>query len=247
MRLGGFAADWPAPAGVRTWQSTRDGGVSRDAYASLNLGLHVGDGPEAVTENRARLSTALELPGEPNWLEQVHGRRILRLDRGETGPADGAITAEDGVVLAVMTADCLPVLLAAANGSAVAVAHAGWRGLAAGVLAAAVAAFDCEPAGLMAWLGPAIGPRAFEVGAEVREAFVSRDRACHAAFAANERGRWQADLVWLARRQLERAGVGALYGNPVCTFADAVRYFSHRRQAPCGRMATLIWRERRER
>jgi hypothetical protein len=247
VTIGGFAADWPAPAGVRTWQTTRAGGVSRHGYATLNLGLHVGDRPEAVAENRARLAAALELPATPCWLEQVHGRRILRLDRGETGPADGAITAAPGAVLAVMTADCLPVLLAALDGGAVAVAHAGWRGLAAGVLAAAVAAFDCEPARLMAWLGPAIGQPAFEVGPEVRQAFVTEDPASCAAFAANARGRWQADLVWLARRQLERAGVGALFGNPVCTFDDATRYFSHRRQAPCGRMATLIWLERPER
>lgn len=243
MKLAGFAADWPVPAGVRTWQTMRPGGVSTGPWSSFNLGLHVGDRAEAVAVNRSRLQSALGLPAAPRWLEQVHGRRILRFDDGESGPADGAVTSRAGVVLAVMTADCLPVLLAARDGRRIGAAHAGWRGLAAGVLAAAVAAFDLAPSALLAWLGPAIGPAAFEVGDEVRAACLARDPGAGEAFAPNARGRWQADLARLARRQLEQAGVEAVYGRPSCTFADASRFFSHRREAPCGRMASLIWRE----
>jgi YfiH family protein len=189
------------------------------------------------------LIAAARLPAEPCWLDQVHGTRILRLDRGETGSADGAVTSAAGVVLAVMTADCLPVLLATEDGRRIGVAHAGWRGLAAGVLAAAVRAFECPPASLLAWLGPAIGPSAFEVGPEVRAAFIRVDEAAAACFVPNARGRWQADLDALARRQLRQAGVTSLHGRPQCTFSDPDRFFSHRREAPCGRMASLIWRK----
>lgn len=243
MKAPGFVADWPAPPGVRTWQTTRQGGVSEGAYRSFNLGLHVGDVPPAVAANRARLVEALGLPAEPAWLEQVHGNRILRLDDGETGSADGAVTSARGTVLAVMTADCLPVLLATTDGSRIGVAHAGWRGLAAGVLTRAVAAFGREPAELVAWLGPAIGPAAYEVGGEVRAAIAETDTGALGAFAPNARGRFQLDLYRIARRQLGQAGVGAIHGGDACTFADPERYFSHRREGPCGRMASVIWRE----
>jgi YfiH family protein len=241
MSLAGYSADWPAPPNVRTWQTTRDGGVSGGSWRSLNLAGHVGDRPEAVEGNRGLLARGLRLPGEPRWLDQVHGTRILRVDRGETGSADGAVTAAPGVVLAIMTADCLPVLLAARDGRAIGIAHAGWRGLAAGVLDAAVAAFDCPPSALVAWLGPAIGRAAFEVGPEVRAAFLARDESAADHFSPNPRGRWQADLDGLARRQLLEAGVESIHGRPQCTFSDPDRFFSHRREAPCGRMATLIW------
>ena len=243
MSLAGYAADWPAPANVGTWQTTRPGGVSSGSWESLNLGDHVGDDTEAVARNRDLLARGLRLPAEPRWLDQVHGTRILDLDRGETGSADGAVTATPGVVLAIMTADCLPVLLATEDGRRIGVAHAGWRGLAAGVLAEAVAALARPPSTLMAWLGPAIGREAFEVGPEVRAAFLARDAGSAEYFAPNARGRWQADLDGLARRQLQLSGVAAIHGRRQCTFSDPTSYFSHRREAPCGRMATLIWLE----
>jgi hypothetical protein len=239
----GYAADWPAPAGVRTWQTTRVGGVSSGRYASLNLGLHVGDDPQAVALNRDRLGTSLGLPAEPVWLEQVHGHRVLDLDRGETGPADGAVTSKNGTVLSVMTADCLPVMLTTETGNTVGIAHAGWRGLAAGILETAVAAMTADASEILAWLGPAISRDAFEVGDEVQAAFASADPESADAFQRNARGRWQADLYALARRALNRAGVQAVYGEPACTFGNAARFFSHRREAPCGRMVSLIWLE----
>jgi len=243
MTDAGFAADWPAPAGVRTWQTTRPGGVSSGNYSSMNLAFHVGDHPEPVVTNRGLLRSSIGLPEEPCWLEQVHGRRILNLDQDEMAAADGAVTSKIGRVLVVMTADCLPVLLAANDGRQIGVAHAGWRGLVGGVVQAAVGAFGCEPTEILAWLGPAIGPDAFEVGAEVRDAFISTDAGSADWFARNARGRWQADLVGLARRALNQAGVTQIFGQPACTLSDPERYFSHRREAPCGRMASLIWRE----
>jgi YfiH family protein len=242
MSAAGFAADWPAPPGVRTWQTTREGGVSADAFATMNLALHVDDDAAAVVENRARLRSTLNLPGEPVWLDQVHGCRILDLDRGESGSADGAVTTNAGQVLAVMTADCLPVLLASKDGCRIGAAHAGWRGLANGVLDAAVGAFS-RPAGeLCAWLGPAIGRGAFEVGDDVRAAFIATDSDAASAFDRNARGRWQADLHALGQRALLRLGVNDIYGAARCTFADSRQFYSHRREAPCGRMASLIWR-----
>lgn len=245
MTLPGYPANWPAPAGVRAWQTTRAGGVSEGPYASLNLGMHVGDRDGDVLRNRERLRSSLALPAEPVWLEQVHGTRILDVDAGETGAADGAVTRTPGVVLAIMTADCLPVLLASDDGEVVGAAHAGWRGLASGVLENAVAALRREPAAVTAWLGPAISRPAFEVGDEVRDAFLDHDAAAVDAFVANDNGRWQADLHALARLRLAAAGVASIHGDSACTRSDSRRFFSHRREAPCGRMATLIWRERR--
>lgn len=237
----GFAAAWPAPANVRTCVTERGGGASVGAHATLNLATHVGDEPERVAENRARLVRGARLPAEPRWLEQVHGMRVLDLDRDEAGAADGAVTGRTGVVCAVLTADCLPVLLCDRLGERVGVAHAGWRGLLAGVLPAAVRAMNRDPSDLLAWLGPAIGPAAYEVGSDVRDAHVAADPAAAAHFAANPRGRWQADLYGLARASLAAAGVAAFFGGGFCTYREAGRFFSHRREAPCGRMATLIW------
>lgn len=233
--------DWPAPGGVHAASTTRDGGVSRGAWASLNLAAHVDDDAAHVLRNRALLRAALHLPGEPHWLTQVHGTRVLTLD-GDAGDteADAAFTTSRGVVCAVMTADCLPVLFADTDGRAVAAAHAGWRGLVAGVLEATVARF-AEPARVLAWLGPAIGPQAFEVGAEVRDAFVAHDPQAAAAFRPNAAGRWLADIYTLARQRLASAGVRQVFGGGLCTYSDGERFFSYRRERVTGRMASLIW------
>jgi YfiH family protein len=234
-------AKWPAPPNIRAGVSLRSGGVSGGRYASLNLGDHVGDRPAAVAENRRRLAGACGLTDGPNWLEQVHGTTVVDLDGAWSGPADGAATARKGVACAVMTADCLPVLFCDRAGQRVGAAHAGWRGLAQGVLGNAVAAMGNRPDELLAWFGPAIGPAAYEVGGEVREAFLARDTQAAGAFEANARGRWQADLYALARLELKRLGVHAIHGGNFCTHTDAKRFYSHRREAPCGRMASLIW------
>jgi len=241
MTVAGIVPDWPQPAHVRAVVSERSGGVSAGQYASLNLGAHVGDLPAAVLENRRRLVRDLKLPSEPAWLDQVHGTRIVDLDAAWSGPADGAVTSRPGVVCAILTADCLPVLLTDREGTRVGAAHGGWRGLAAGVLPEVVAAMGRLPGELLAWLGPAIGPGAYEVGEEVRAAFLARVPDARDAFHANARGRWQADLYALARLSLAGAGVTAVYGGGFCTSTEAERFFSHRREAPCGRMASLIW------
>lgn len=245
MIVPALAADWPAPAHVLACATSRRGGVSTGTYASLNLAAHVGDDPRNVAENRRRVAAALALPSEPHWLEQVHGTTILDLDAAAAGPADGAVTGRPGVVCAVMTADCLPVLMTDRQGTRVGAAHAGWRGLAAGVLPAAVAAMRRPASELLAWLGPAIGVEAYEVGDEVRAVFLANDPGARDAFVPNERGRWQADLYALARRSLAAAGIGAVHGGGACTFAQPDTYFSHRREAPCGRMASMIWLARR--
>jgi polyphenol oxidase len=237
--VAGFAPEWPAPANVRTWVTERGSPVR---YGALNLALHVGDDAKAVAANRGRLRAALALRSEPRWLEQVHGTRVVDLDREHTpAQADGSVTAVPGTVCAVLTADCLPVAFCSADGRRVGVAHAGWRGLLNGVLSVTVAAFRSDPGALIAWLGPAIGQAAYEVGADVRDAFVARDAAASHRFAPNARGRWQADLYGLARDALAAAGVRSVHGGGFCTYTDSKRFFSHRRQAPCGRMATLVW------
>jgi YfiH family protein len=248
-------ADWPAPPGVRALSTFRTGGVSTAPYGSLNLGSHVGDAPAAVAENRRRLRVAAGLPAEPVWLEQVHGCHVADLDAvpdpgglGRVGPADAAVTRLPGRVCAILTADCLPVLLAAESGDLVAATHAGWRGIASGVIEAAVAAMTAAgatPGRLLAWLGPAIGPRHFEVGAEVREALLASDPGAQAAFAPNARGRFMADLGMLARRRLEARGIDRIYGGGECTFDVADKYFSYRRDGVTGRQAALIWLEAR--
>lgn len=242
--LGLLTPDWPAPSGVRAAFTLRAGGVSAPPYDSLNVAAHVGDLPACVAENRRRLREQLRLPGEPAWLEQVHGTDVAELDGQEAGaPADAVITRRAGRVCAVQVADCMPVLFAARDASVVGVAHAGWRGLAAGVLEATVARLGVPPAGLIAWLGPAISARHFEVGSEVRAAFVARDAGAADAFAANARGRWQCDLVALARRRLAALGIVSVSGGEWCTHSDRERFFSFRRDGQCGRMAALIWLE----
>jgi YfiH family protein len=248
MTPGYVPADWAAPPGVRAGVTTRAGGVSAGPRATLNLGSHVGDDPAAVAENRRRVRESLALPSEPLWLQQVHGTDVVvhdgsaALAREAAGPrADAAVAFEPGRVLAVLTADCLPVVLASRDGARLGVAHAGWRGLAGGVVENTVAALGVRGDELVAWLGPAIGPAAFEVGPEVREAFVADDAAASSAFAPNARGRWQADLYALARRRLARLGVRDVAGGGACTYTDAERWFSFRRDRDGGRMATLAW------
>lgn len=238
---------WPAPPGVRAAFTLRGGGVSAPPFDSLNLGAHVGDTEAAVSENRRRVCAHLALASAPAWIEQVHGIDVLDLDSGHgagparPGPADAVISRHGGRVCAIQVADCMPVLLAARDGSAVAAAHAGWRGLAAGVLEATVRELRADPAQLIAWLGPAIGAGHFEVGEEVRAAFVAHDAGAACAFSANPSGRWQCNLAALARRRLAALGISAVSGGDWCTYADPARFFSYRRDGRCGRMAALIW------
>ena len=223
--------------------TTRNGGVSRGPYHSLNLGDHVGDDAHCVAQNRALLVSVLNLPSAPLWLNQVHGTEITRLPNNGTGPppADGGITLEAGQVCAVMTADCLPVLLCDQAGTVVAAAHAGWRGLAAGVIENAVNAMAVAPECLMAWLGPAIGPQAFEVGADVVDTFVEQHNEAQRAFRQVSQQHWLADIYELARLRLQTIGIGQIHGGGYCTYSDSERFFSYRRDKITGRMAALIW------
>ena len=253
-------ADWPAPPGVRALVTLRHGaGASMVPFDRFNLGNArgpAGDDPVVVAANRAELVDRLGLPSAPHWLRQVHGTGVLRVDealppgnataeRGrmaEEPEADAAVTRVPGAVLAILTADCLPVVFAARDGGELAAAHAGWRGLAGGVLEAALSAMAAAPAEVVAWLGPAAGPEAYEVGAEVREAFVGVDPGAEAAFVPTRPGHWHVDLYALARRRLQAAGmaVADIHGGGLCTISDR-RFFSHRRDARTGRMATLAW------
>ena len=245
-----IAADWPAPAQVHAGVSTRNGGSSAAPWDSLNLAQHVGDDAAAVARNRRILAAALDLPAEPTWLEQVHGCTVVEARRdGIVRTGDAAHTSAPGVVCAVMTADCLPVLLTDRAGTQVAAVHCGWRGLAAGVLAATVARFASPGTELLAWLGPAISQRAFEVGAEVREAFLAPCReesargAVRAAFlpARDGASRYHADLYALARVALAALGVNRVYGGGFCTVGSPELFYSYRRDGLTGRMASLIW------
>ncbi|HET7776236.1 MAG TPA: peptidoglycan editing factor PgeF [Azospira sp.] len=238
--LPGFVPDWPAPPRVQSLQTTRMGGVSPAPYANLNLGDHVGDSLENVAANRARLRPWL--PTEPCWLQQVHGTAVANADAGDRGrEADAVVARQPGSVCAIMTADCLPVLFCDREGTVVGAAHAGWRGLAAGVLENTVAAMGVAPERLLAWLGPAIGPGAFEVGPEVKEVFEKADPRASQAFAPALSGKYLANIYALARLRLAALGVGAIYGGDACTVSNPQTYFSYRRDQVCGRMATLIW------
>jgi YfiH family protein len=239
-----IAPDWRTERQVSAAMTLRTGGVSAAPYESLNLGVHVGDDPAAVVENRRRLYEHLALPSEPVWLEQVHGTSVVDLDATSSPPAlraDAAVTRRAGPVCVIQVADCMPVLLAARDGSVIGAAHAGWRGLAGGVIEATVRAMGADPARLLAWLGPAIGQAHFEVGDEVRAAFVANDANAAAAFARNDRERWQCDLYALARLRLAALGVQHVSGGGWCTYAEEDRFFSFRRDGRCGRMAALIW------
>ena len=232
--------DWPAPSSVRALITTRAGGVSRGVYAGLNLGLGSDDDIEAVSRNRAKLRQWL--PAEPLWLRQVHGTTVADADAVKDSPeADAAVARRDGAVCAVLTADCLPLLLCDDEGTVVAAAHAGWRGLCSGVIEQTLRAMDRPPRALLAYLGPAIGPAAYEVGAEVREAFVAADAQSEAAFSPGKPGKFRADLYALARRRLARSGVTRIYGGGYCTYTERERFYSYRRDGATGRMASLIW------
>ncbi|MGQ0801575.1 MAG: peptidoglycan editing factor PgeF [Pseudomarimonas sp.] len=269
-------AEWPAPAGVHAVTTLRRGGdigVSSSPFDEFNLGARCGDGPANVAANRIALTTILDLPAPPLWLNQVHGTAVHRatiepqqgsprsagrrdaLGRtksiapcgaptkaaGDEPVADAAVTADAGTVLAILTADCLPVLFCASDGSELAAAHAGWRGLAAGVLQSTLDAMRTPNHHIMAWLGPAAGPLAYEVGEEVRAAFVDSDATATSAFVATRQGHWLCDLPALARRRLQAAGVNDIYGGQHCTIRDSQQFFSHRRDGRSGRMASLIW------
>lgn len=236
-------AQWPAPSNVYAGTTLRHGGVSQGIYASLNLGAHVGDDAVAVAENRRRFAEACGLSAKPVWLQQTHGINVavdaaLTPDPG----TDAFITRNSNTVGTVLTADCLPVVFAAADGGEVAIVHAGWRGLCNGILEATLAGMATAPADLLAWLGPAISQQAFEVGAEVRQQFVDRLSGAARHFTENKRGRYQADLYGLAAQRLEMAGLTAVFGGDRCTWTESPDFFSYRRDGQCGRMATFVYR-----
>lgn len=238
-----FRADWPAPDNVHTLITTRQGGVSTGVYDSFNLGLHVGDNPEHVHKNRRRLQLAVPLPIA--YLEQVHGQRVVAACESLDTPkqADASFDDAGTAACAVMTADCLPVLFCHRDGGVVAAAHAGWRGLTAGVLQTTVAAMRCRAGDVMAWLGPAIGSQAFEVGAEVREVFMQQlGVACESAFVPREQeGKYLANMNELARLSLQNSGVEAVYGGGSCTYEQSELFYSYRRDGVTGRMVSVIW------
>jgi YfiH family protein len=239
---GWIVPEWPAPPSVRALITTRAGGASRGAYASLNLGVGSGDDMRDVERNRASL--AQWLPAEPLWLRQVHGIEVVEADKASGLPqADAAVARQTGKVCAVLTADCLPVLLCDEEGTVVAVAHAGWRGLSAGIIEQTLGTMDRPAESLLAYLGPAIGPAAYEVGAEVRESFVAADAQSDSAFAPGKPGKFYADLYALARRRLAKSGVARVYGGGYCTYRERERFYSYRRDGSTGRMASLIWIE----
>lgn len=234
--------DWPAPARVKACVTTREGGVSLAPFDSLNLGDHVGDEPAAVAENRRRLTDRFVM--RPAWLQQVHGIEVVEADPAEVAVADASWSATPGIACTAMTADCLPVLFCNRAGTHVAAAHAGWRGLANGVLEATLDRLQVPAEEILAWLGPAIGPQAFEVGPEVREVFVAQLPEAQQAFMpSHNAGKYLADIYALARLRLAARGVTAVYGGGLCTVTDP-RFFSYRRNSRTGRFASLIWLER---
>lgn len=241
-------ADWPAPPGVVAFTTLRHGaGVSQAPFDAFNLGVRCGDEAAAVDTNRERLIDEFSLPAPPHWLRQVHGTHAVRATQRDPGSAepeaDAAIASDAGTVLAILTADCLPVVFAVDDGSEIAAAHAGWRGLVAGVLENTVAALSAPAGRILAWLGPAAGPQAYEIGEEVFDAFVSRDARARSAFVTTRPGHWHADLYALARQRLRDAGVEQVYGGGLCTISDPQRFYSHRRDQRTGRMATVVYRK----
>lgn len=239
-----ITANWLVPGSVNALTTTKAGGVSEMPYASLNLGDHVGDRPERVLQNRQILQTKLELPGTPIWLEQVHGIRVAEVTKAAAGQklvADAAVTRERGCVLAIMTADCLPIVLSSPDYNVISAVHGGWRGLAADIVQNAVIAMDCPASSIHAWLGPAIGPKCFEVGGEVRDQFVAQDWKLAECFRATNKQKFMADIYAIARRSLTTLGVRNIAGGDHCTYTERDTFYSYRRTPNTGRMATLAW------
>ena len=246
MSDGLLRPDWAAPANVRACATLRDAqaGTSLPPFDRFNLGTNAGDDPDAVAANRVALHALADLPAEPRWLRQVHGTRVVRFAAGDAAlleTADAAVTSDAGVVLAILTADCLPVLFC--GGDELGAAHAGWRGLAAGVLEATVAAMRVPPEKIVAWLGPCAGPGHYEIGEEVRCAFVDSDARAASAFTATRPAHWRADLPALARLRLADLGIARVSGGSRCTISECAKFYSYRRDGRTGRMAALVWRE----
>nr|MDQ2702514.1 peptidoglycan editing factor PgeF [Pseudomonadota bacterium] len=239
--------EWPAPPGVHALVTLRGpAGGSAPPFDRFDMGLRNGDDVAVVARNRGLLQQGLTLPSPPAWLRQVHGTTVVvEPDAADEAEADAAITRTAGRVLAILTADCLPVVFAARDGSEIGAAHAGWRGLCAGVLEATVAAMHAAPGDILAWLGPAAGPGAYEIGVEVHDAFLAEDGSAASAFVATRPGHWRVDLYALARQRLLAAGLraDAIHGGGLCTISDPARFYSHRRDQRTGRMATLAWRQ----
>ena len=237
--------NWPAPKNIRAYSTTRMGGVSEGGYSHFNLAQHVGDNIEHVEKNRQQLIDHLKLPSQPVWLNQIHGIQVsdAAIDAVEIPEADASYSFELNKVCSVMTADCLPVLICNRNGTKVAAVHAGWRGLANGVIEASIAALNEKASELMVWLGPAIGPKHFEVGEEVRQIFVNDLSKTSQAFVPHKAEHYLADIYQLARMRLNRLGIDAIYGGEFCTYTDAEHFYSYRRDGKTGRQASLIWIE----
>ena len=235
--------DWPAPENIKAFTSTRKAGVSEGAFASFNLALHVEDNPQQVKQNRQLLFEALNLPSEPVWLEQVHGVQVINADHADNTPqADAAFSTEKNKVCVVMIADCLPVLICNRQGTKVAAAHAGWRGLQAGVIEASIESLQENRQDILVWLGPAIGPDTFEVGDDVRQKFITEIPETVSAFTVSKPGHWLANIYELAKIRLQNMGIDQIYGGDFCTYTDQQHFYSYRRDGVTGRMASLIWR-----
>ena len=232
---------WVAPPSVCAYTTTRVGGVSQVPFDSLNLALHVGDDPVHVARNRELLQQVLNLPAEPCWISQTHGTHAVTLELDNSRDADAAITRLPGIVAVVMTADCLPILVCNRDGSEVAAVHAGWRGLQAGVIQGTLARMKSSSEQLQAWIGPGISQDNFEVGAEVRTAFIDSMQDAESFFKENRKGHWLCDLAGLAERVLKRQGVVDVYRDLGCSYRDADNFYSYRRNTTTGRMASLIW------
>ncbi len=235
--------DWPAPKNICAFTTTRLGGVSQGQYASLNLGLHVDDDPEAVAENRRLLIETLNIPNEPMWLNQVHGANVMNVvaEKLRDEGVDASYSTLPNQVCVIQTADCLPILLCTRNGTTVAAIHGGWRSLQQGIIANTVAAMQADPTTLLAWLGPAIGPEHFEVGPDVRALFMENDLSHSKAFTPGKNDRWLANIYLIARQQCQRLGINAITGGDLCTVSDPMRFYSYRRDGATGRQASLIW------